>query len=126
MEDWELTSFKISRVVTESKLRSPASLINYNGELAVSFSSYPEVELKSTSMYFRAPKDYIHNQIKSYGGKINYQVTYSGYELEGKLFKHFELSLIIIFSAHFEGHNSYGVNLKMFPKINVFCSPNFD
>jgi hypothetical protein len=84
MEDWELTSFKITRVVTESKLRSPASLPNYSGELAVSFSRYPEVELKSTSMYFKAPKDYIHNQIKSYGGKLNYQITYSGYETEGK------------------------------------------
>ena len=82
-----MTSFKITRVVSESKLRSPATLINYNGELAVSFSSYPEVELKSTSMYFKAPKDYIHNQIKSYGGKINYQITYSGYEMEGKCYE---------------------------------------
>ena len=83
MEDWELTSFKISRIVTESKLRSMAKLTNYAGELAVSFSSYPEVDLKTTSVYFKAPVDYIHNHIKSYGGKFNYQITYSGYEMEG-------------------------------------------
>jgi hypothetical protein len=83
MESWELTSFKISRIVTESKLRSSAKLPNYSGELAVSFSSYPEVDLKTTSVYFKAPVDYIHNHIKSYGGKLNYQITYSGYEMEG-------------------------------------------
>jgi hypothetical protein len=84
MADWELTSFKITRTVTESKLRNPSSLPNYSGELAVSFTSFPEVDLKSTSLYFKAPKDYIQNQIKSYGGKINYQITYSGYEMDGR------------------------------------------
>jgi hypothetical protein len=91
MADWELTSFKITRTVTESKLRNPSSLPNYSGELAVSFTSFPEVDLKSTSLYFKAPKDYIQNQIKSYGGKINYQITYSGYEMDGRN-KHFYLN----------------------------------
>jgi hypothetical protein len=63
MEGWELTSFKITRTVTEAKLRNPAKLPNYSGELAVSFTSHPEVDLKSSSLYFRAPKDYIQNQV---------------------------------------------------------------
>ena len=84
MDDWGLTSFKITRTVTETKLRSSEKLPNYSGELAVSFGSHSEIDLKSSSLYFKAPKDYIHNQIKSYGGKLNYQITYSGYEFDGR------------------------------------------
>ena len=65
--------------------RSSPKLPNYSGELAVSFTSHQDVDLRSTSLYLRAPKDFIHNQIKSYGGKLNYQITYSGYEMDGKL-----------------------------------------
>jgi len=82
MDKWSLTSFKISRTVSEVGLGQP-ELINYSGELAISFRDYPISDLSTTSVYFKAPIDYVKNQIMSYGGKLNYQITYSGYELEG-------------------------------------------
>ncbi len=52
-----------SRIVTESKLQFLDKLPNYSGELAVSFSSYPEADLRSTSVYFKAPEDFTGNQV---------------------------------------------------------------
>ena len=79
MENWELTSFKITKTVAEKKL-GDQSLPNYQGELAVSFDSYP-VDLNTYSIYFKAPEDFLRNQINSYGGHLNYQFTYSGYDM---------------------------------------------
>ena len=79
MENWELTSFKITKTVAEKKL-GDQSLPNYQGELAVSFDSYP-VDLNTYSIYFKAPEDFLRNQINSYGGNLNYQFTYSGYDM---------------------------------------------
>jgi hypothetical protein len=82
MEGWDMTSFKITKTVTEQKLRS-VTLPNYSRELAVSFTSYPTVDMSQATMYFKAPEDFLRNQINSYGGNLNYQLTYSGYELDG-------------------------------------------
>ena len=83
MEGWQLTSFKITKTVTEKKPNSDQSLPNYQGELAISFTSYPSVDLTTNSIYFKAPEDFLRNQINSYGGKLSYQMTYSGYNLDG-------------------------------------------
>ncbi len=52
MEGWQMTSFKITKTVAERKLRDE-ELPNYSGELAVSFTNYPNLDLSDTSLYFK-------------------------------------------------------------------------
>lgn len=82
MEDWEMTSFKIGKTLTEKAPNSDQSLPNYSGELAISFTSYPDIDLNEQTLYFKAPEAYLRNQINSAGGAFNYKVTYSGYNMQ--------------------------------------------
>lgn len=78
MENWEPTAFKIDKTVSQSSLFPESrSLPNYGGELALAFGDYSGVDLSDTSIYFKAPGEYLRNQIFSYGGRINYTLTYS-------------------------------------------------
>ena len=77
-----MTSWEFPKIPIEKKLDEGQSLPNYSGELAVSFTSYPRVDLSTSTVYFKAPKDFLRNQINSYGGNLNYQITYSGYSME--------------------------------------------
>ena len=77
-----MTSWEFPKIPIEKKLDDERSLPNYSGELAVSFTSYPRVDLATSTVYFKAPKDFLGNQINSYGGYLNYQITYSGYNME--------------------------------------------
>ena len=81
MENWQVTSFMVTKTVAQKSL-GDQSLPLYGEELAVSFTSYRNVDLKSTSIYFAAPEDFLRNQINSYGGKLQYSVTYGGYNME--------------------------------------------
>ena len=81
MENWQVTSFMVTKTVSEKSL-GDQSLPLYGEELAVSFTSYRNVDLKSTSIYFAAPEDFLRNQINSYGGKLQYSVTYGGYNMD--------------------------------------------
>ena len=85
MDNWGMTSYRLARTVVEEKV-SERRLPNYDGELAVSFPDFGDVNLAESSLYFKAPEAYLKNQIFSYGGKISYMLTYSGYELESKSF----------------------------------------
>ena len=81
LQDWSLTSWEFPKIPIEKKLGDD-SLPDYSGELAISFTSYPQVDFSQSTVYFKAPEDFLRNQIKSYGGKLNYQITYSGYSME--------------------------------------------
>ena len=85
MGDWQITSFSIGKTVTETSI-SLISLPNYDGQIAAYFADYDDadVDLSVDSLYYKAPEDYLRNQINSYGSQINYVLTYSGYEFEGK------------------------------------------
>jgi hypothetical protein len=85
MDDWSLTSFRISKTVNEKSL-GDFSLPNYGGELATLFSDYSDsgIDMTQSSFYFRAPEAYLRSQINSYGNRLNYVLTYSGYTLSGK------------------------------------------
>ena len=54
--------------------------------IIVSTQEY-SVDFAEASMYFKAPDSYLRNQLKSYGGRINYQLTYSGYDFDGITFQ---------------------------------------
>ena len=75
-----MSSFKISKTVVAKKLQDQ-TLPNYSGELAVSFTAYRNVDLASHTLYFKAPEAFLRNQINSFGGKLQYQITYSGYNM---------------------------------------------
>ena len=81
MENWRLTSWEFPKIPVEKKL-GDESLPVYSGELAFSFTSYPQVDLSTSAVYFKAPEAFLLNQINSYGGNLNYELTYSGYDLE--------------------------------------------
>ena len=84
LENWEVTSFQVGKTLTEQPPNlEDKSLINYYGELTVSFNSYPDVDLNTNTLYYKLPDPYLRNQINSYGGDLNYQATYSGYNMEG-------------------------------------------
>ena len=77
-----MTSWEFPKIPVEKKLGDD-TLVPYSGsELAVSFTSYSQVDLTTSSVYFKAPEDFLRNQINSYGGHLNYKLTYSGYDLE--------------------------------------------
>ena len=78
MTSWEFPKIPIEKKVGEEE----QSLPNYSGELAESFTSYSQVDLSTSTLYFKAPAEFLGKQINSYGGYLNYQITYSGYELE--------------------------------------------
>ena len=86
MDGWKMTSFKITKTVAEKKLGD--DFVSLAGdELVTSFDSY-QLDLTKETIYFKAPKQYSYNQIASYGGKLNYLLRYSGYEM-GKKKKYF-------------------------------------
>ena len=78
MENWEMTSFKITKTVVEKKLGNAQSLPSYSGELEDPFSNYPNHDHTQSPLYFKAPQEYLRNQLKSYGGELNYLLTYKG------------------------------------------------
>lgn len=82
MQSWSITSFKIGKTVAEVPV-SGNDLQNYNGEIAAFFEDYPNVDLGTTSIYFKAPKQYLRSQIFSYGRRLKYTFIYSGYEFDG-------------------------------------------
>ena len=85
MDGWELTAFRISKTVVERTLYpANTNLPNYGGQLAVSFVDFAGVDLSDTSLYFKAPDAFLRNQVFSYGGNVNYELIYSGYEFDGE------------------------------------------
>ena len=85
-----MTSFKITKTVAEKKLGDDfVSLAG--GELFTSFDSYP-LDLKTETIYFKAPKQYSYNQMASYGGQLDYLIRYSGYEMGKKITTYIKLS----------------------------------
>ena len=75
MENYEITSFQVDKTISEQSPRNEdKSLVNYSGELAVSFNAYPDIDLTTNTLYFKLPDEYMRNQITSYGGNLNYQV----------------------------------------------------
>ena len=83
---WSHLAFRIERTeVSEEALQQQGgqSLPNYGGELAVYLGDFGAQNYSQVSAYFAAPEDFRRSQINSYGGKLTYMVTYSGYELEG-------------------------------------------
>lgn len=83
MENWKMTAFQVGKTLAEKKPGQANDLPNYSGELAVSFTAYPDISMDSHTLYFKAPEDFLRNQIKSYGGFLSYSVTYSGYNMDG-------------------------------------------
>ena len=54
MEEWKLHAFKIVRSTVGQKRVSEDTLPVYPGEeLAVSFTSYPDIDLEEYTMYFK-------------------------------------------------------------------------
>ena len=54
MDNWEITSFKITKTVVEKKpYVVDQSLPNYSGELAIQFDQYPDIDLTTHTMYFK-------------------------------------------------------------------------
>jgi hypothetical protein len=85
MNGWRLASFSFGKTVRQRSISLNEPLNNYGGEVPAFFEDLDlSGPLTDSSVYFAAPDAFLRSQINSYGGKMTYTITHSGYEFQGR------------------------------------------